>query len=193
MRKFIFISLCLLWGCAATCSYATVSWKVFDPCYIPQNDPMYSEVLPAEDMDGHTITWGPNSHVRFWPSLNYGTPKTGDIHCWLYGGSGVTWWEGQFNNPSTEVRIQLPSCNSNDGMVNIYVNGIFEHSYNSQHATPADVLIIGTGLSYTNHLVRIETSANYGGDIHLDYVAIPEPATITLLGLGGLLLRRHKH
>ena len=210
--RWISISVVLL---ASTCSYAS-TWTVIDPLHVPQNSPSLSEVLPAEDMDGHTITWypGPNSDnynggVAFAPSGTWNTPQPGDDLCWLYddqsGGGEIIWWQGIFNNPSTSVLIQLWSCDNNDGWADIYVDGSLEFSYNSWHATGTFVVISGEGLSNSLHTVKIQTRSQ-GGDVSLDYVATPAQVqvptvtewgmvvmTLLLLATGTLVfMRRHR-
>jgi hypothetical protein len=133
------------------------------------------EVLPGENMDAHTITWYPGPHgdggIRFFPSWNWGTPLVGDWLCWLYDSPTVIiWWEGIFWSPCPTITIQLTGCNSNDGWVDIYVDGVLEFSHNCYHATNTSVRLIGSGLPNVIHTVRIQTRPG-GGDVPLDYVA----------------------
>jgi predicted secreted hydrolase len=161
-------------------------WAVMEESYVPQGDGSFSEVLPAEDMDGHDITWHSGSgSVQFFPS-NGTSPESGDNRCFMYDGStyDVSWWQGVFTQPSTEIRIQLVASDWNDGWADIYVDGVLAFSYNSHHADYTDVAIVGEGLSYQAHTVKIQTRAS-GGDVSLDYLAIPvEPVpTVSQRGL----------
>ena len=178
------------------------TWTVYEPLHIPQASPPYSEVIPGEDLDpahpyGTNINWSgglTSPDVRFFPSWSWGTPVAGDWLCWLYDTNYVVWWEGVFNEPSDSLTVQLASCNSNDGWADIYVDGAYEFSYNSYHASSTNVVITGEGLNYGVHTVKIQTRA-YGGDVSLDYVAapaIPEPSTLPLLVLGAVLLTRRR-
>ncbi len=158
---------------ATACTYAG-DWTVLTGRVAQGSG--FVEVLPAEDMDGHAITWGPSGHVRFYPSWNWDTPQPGDEVCWLYGQSGVTWWQGVFNNPSTVVDIQFGHSDSNDGWADIYVDGVLEFSINTLNR--GWFTVRGTDLAPTAHTVEIQTRAS-GRDLSFDYVAIPSCVVAT--------------
>ncbi len=176
------------------------TWSVFEGLYVSQSNPSFVEVLPGEDMDPtHVITWGPPGQVRFYPSWSWDVPQPGDDRCWLYGSSStIVWWQGVFNNPSDSVEVQLRACDSNDGWADIFVDGVLAFSYQSYHATYTDVTLMGTGLTYVAHTVKIQTrllGEPGAGDVHIDYVAypaIPEPGTLLLAALGAVVVMRRR-
>jgi hypothetical protein len=189
---------------AATSSFAG-AWKVNEGVVVGQGSSLWTEVLPAEDMDpAHphpgNIDWYPGPHstsggVRFWPSYQWGTPSPAepDTVCWLYNSSSsIIWWQGSFNNPTTEIVIQLDRCDSNDGIIDIYVDGNLEYSYDSYHATSTQVQIVGTGLSKAPHQVKLQTRLAPPGTetLSINYVAaLPTPIpTINEWGMVILLL-----
>ena len=159
---------------AATSAYAA-TWTVDVGAHVPQGDPGFTEVMPAEDMDpAHpypgSINWSA-SNVRFYPSWSWGTPVAGDYLCWLYDSPTQNiWWSGTFNQPSTSVHIQLINCDGNDGWVDIYVDGALEYSY--QTLNKGNVAIMGVGLPNVAHTVQLQTRPS-GGDVSIDYVAQP--------------------
>jgi len=153
-------------------------WQVQENSYVPQaSAATCNEILPAEDMDIHNITWWPaaggnlNGGVRFWPSLSWDNPVAGDWLCWLYDNpTFIVVWQGTFFQPSQTVVVQLKNCDNNDGWVDVFVDGVFEFSYNSFHAAFTDVRLIGTGFANAAHQVELQTKFS-GGDVSVDYCA----------------------
>lgn len=184
MRVMISVTVAALIGLTLALSPVAILagvgvWQVQENTYVAQgNAAQCTEVLPGEDMDGvHVITWWPNAGgngnggVRFFQSLRWDNPAAGDIVCWLYDSpTFIVWWQGTFLNPSTEVVVQLQGSDSNDGWVDVYVDGGFEFAYNSYHNVPTNVRLVGTGFANVAHIVDLQARLS-GNDVSIDYVA----------------------
>ena len=162
-------------------------WTVHEGAYVSQaGAALTCEILPAEDMDGHTITWYPNWGVFFLPSGHMNSPVPGDTLCELQDDpSGMTLWEGLFWGQSQTVTIQLVGCDNNDGWLDIQVDGgSIAFSYNAWHGTVTNARLVGSGLTNAVHTVTLRTRPR-GGDVRLDYVAGgvgPSPVSPTTWG-----------
>ena len=179
MSNYLCTSILVIAALLTTGSGQAATWVVHPGTHVPQGDPGFVEVMPAEDMDpAHpypgSINWSA-SNVRFYPSWSWGTPMAGDYICWLYDSPTANiWWSGTFNQPSTSVHIQLINCDGNDGWVDIYVDGVLEYSY--QTLNKGNVAIMGVGLPNVAHTVQLQTrlsTAAGAGDVSIDYVAQP--------------------
>ena len=156
-------------------------WTVV-PGSVSQDSATFVEVLPAEAMDGHDITWGPVSGVVFFPS-GQTSPQTGDHKCILHGGINEAWWQGVFRFPSRTIRVQFGDADNNDGLADIFVDDVLEFSIDTRNQ--GFFTAIGTGLAPTAHTVRIQTRATVD-DLILDYVAI-DTTTIPTVSAWGLV------
>ncbi len=172
---------CVLALLLATPLVAAQVWTVKEGEHVPQGDPSFVEVVPAEDMDPNhprpaNIDWS-QSGVRFYPSWSWNNPQPGDYICWLYDWTGgVRWWKCVFNQPSTSLHIQLVGCDGNDGWVDIFLDGSSAPDYSYQTKDKNKVAIQVGGLANIAHTVELRTrpSGHDGaGDVSFDYVAHP--------------------
>lgn len=174
---FLFITFVFSLLLTASSTYAA-TWKVKRGTFVAQNDPRWLEVIPAEDMDGHNVTWrnGAND-VRFFPSWQWQNPKPGDQLCWLYDKAAYqVWWNsGLFNRRSTEIWIQLNGCDQNDGNAEIRVDGALICTVNTNNNPGTAIAIVISNLANAQHAVNIRTKTDGTGDVSIDYVAIPRP------------------
>lgn len=158
----------------ASSAASAVTVQVKNGTFVAQNDPRWLEVIPAEDMDAHAVTWSANN-VRFFPSWQWQNPKAGDQLCWLYDSlTQIIWWNsGAFNRLSTDIWVQLNGCDQNDGWADIYVDGVLRCSVNTNHNPSYAIAILISGLPLARHTVRIQTRTDGSGDVSIDYVALP--------------------
>ncbi|MGA1979421.1 MAG: hypothetical protein ABSG99_02495 [Sedimentisphaerales bacterium] len=168
-----FVAVLFLLLLMSSSTYAAV-FQVKRGTFVAQNDPRWLEVIPAEDMDAHAVTWSANN-VRFFPSWQWQNPKPGDQLCWLYDSPTVQiWWNsGRFNRLSTDVWVQLNGCDQNDGDAEIYVDGALICTVNTHNNPGTAIAILITKLPLARHTVEIRTKTNGTGDVSIDYVALP--------------------
>jgi len=133
------------------------------------------------------------------------SPQPGDTHIWLFDcACGNTWIKTvESSVDADEIVIQFKSCDSNDGIAKIFVDGVEVGQVNTYSNPSTDKYVVISGLTPGKHWVKVSTVRNlrWTGDLSIDWIGfknntppVPEfPAAIVplLLVVGGYLgLRR---
>jgi len=181
-----FCTVCVLATLSILCLPQIVTaagvWQAIEGAHLPQNSPLYAEVIPAESDASNRVDWwggqgSVDGGVRFAPSQSFIAPQPGDDRCWLYDHpTERIWWQGKFALTSSTIYIQLVGCDTNDGLMDVYVDGNKVFTYDCEHQETTDVRIIGSLLENKAHTVTIKTYKEdpylNNGDVPIDYIAL---------------------
>lgn len=168
---------------AATNSHAVECQNVEYGQFIPKESPQYAEVIAASD-GGPAATWG--GGVEWYgplstPPRHGPPPQSTDRLVWLYGPDNP-WWQGAFSLASDEVWVQLSGCDSNDGVAEIWLDGVHECDTLTTRNKGA-VLIKLEELANSAHTIKVRkktAGATYNYDVSIAYVAIPYPSQVKM-------------
>ena len=187
MRRVVFVTCLML--------LVLSSLPVYGGVIIQEDDPELKEIyLPDEGTYAQTTPYGMIIEVR-WDGA------TGDMGGYIntqnIAGMYVRW---EYDAPAAgeyelQCRFALGSTSGNrDGQINI--NGVDAGTLLMPYSGGWDVWDISNSITISlnegiNEIVMNGVSAS--GLANVDYIEIiPEPATLALMGLGGLLLRKRK-
>ena len=155
---------------AATNSYAVECQNVEYGQFIPKESPQYSDVIPVSE-NGPRTSWA--GTVVFYP-VGGASPDPNDRLCWLYDPD--SWWEGDFGTTPDEVWVQLNGCDHNDGVAEIWVDGVYKCETQTTRNQGAVLIKLerpgGSAIGIHTH--------DLTGDVSVAYVAVPHPSEVKM-------------
>ena len=183
MKKFLMFALVAM--VAGFASAQQVSWIGNSAVYIVEEDAWYNA----------SANWAAGA----FSSHDFGTLGTWDL---TVGGNCETWWSDSGSHPATTVLLNYQVDATSWDSVSLPWLSYASNNDKWENMTGENV-IATSGVGAGSHTLNVYFSANdgantvYDGNVGTPYsasftTAIPEPATMSLLGLGALamVLRR---